>query len=621
VSKRASSGGWRARLLRAIVALAAGGVLALAFPGIDLGATLWLWMPLLVGAMDIGRDAEKPRGWGSFGIGWLAGFAFHFTSLRWLSDIWSAGPFLSVLGWLLLSSYLACYFGIWAVIVRYIARVDTRLLTPKARKSAIQPKPGKPTLDSWKEQHASGGSMPDWLVSSLHVLRCATLAAAAWVALEWVRGFLLSGFSWNGLAMGMHQNATLIQAADLVGAHGLSFLPVFFGYVLYATLRRVHLEISHSRWRPHPDLAVAVMLVAGCFLYGVNRLSIEREVIPVDVALMQPMMTQEEKHDPGTAHEQAAKILDQLERAIGEREESYRKALEAAMDTGQEIVLDSSSVDLLVLPESVLPWVLLSKETFQFAGGLQQLVGPETDVVFGTLGEVIDMTDPKSYNTIAVFESGLDYLNIGELPLQFNKVRLVPFGEYLPFREIGFIDALVGEAVPADFDVGESTDPLVVETHGKRYQLAPLLCFEDTVAHHVRKFVRKGEPQLLVNVTNDGWFDHPAATLQHTACAKFRCIELRRPMVRSANTGVTCIIDETGSFYDRRKGGEIQRVQNDSGTSTKVPGVLFGTAYLPVDGEVTVYAAFGDWFAKLCGLLVLVSVILMTIRGFATNRK
>lgn len=619
MSERASSSSWRTRLLRAIMALVAGGVLAMAFPGIDFGATLWLWMPLLVGALDIGRDAEKSHGWGSFGIAWLAGFAFHVISLRWLSDIWSAGPFLSVLGWLLLSSYLACYFGVWAVIVRYIARLDVCLLTPKMQSNAVLAEPIKPTLDSWKTQHSSGGAMPDWLVSSLHVLRCATLAAAAWVALEWVRGFLLSGFSWNGLAMGMHQNATLIQAADLVGAHGLSFVPVFFGYVLYATLRRVHLEIAHSRWRPHPDLGVAVMLVAGCFLYGVNRLSIEREVLPVDVALMQPMMSQEEKHNPQTAPEQAAKILDQLENAIGKREDANRNALEKAMESGQEIVLESSSVDLLVLPESVLPWGLMYQETFDFATGLQQRVGSGTDVVFGTLVEVIDVENPRSYNSVAVFESGLDYLKIGEWPLQYHKVRLVPFGEYLPFREVGFIDALVGVAVPADFDVGESTEPLEVETHGKRYQLAPLICFEDTVAHHVRKFVRKGEPQLLVNVTNDGWFSHPAATLQHTACAKFRCIELRRPMVRSANTGVTCIIDETGSFFDRRKGGKIQRVQNDSGTSAQVPGVLFGTAYLPVDGELTVYAAFGDWFAKLCGLLVLVSITITAIRKFMTK--
>lgn len=621
MSERASSGKWRVRWLRAVVALTAGGVLALAFPGIDFGAALWLWMPLLVGSLDIGRDTNKARGWGSFGIGWLAGFAFHFISLRWLSDIWSAGPFLSVLGWLLLSSYLACYFGVWAVIVRCIARLDARLLTPKVQSTAVLAERGKPTLDSWKDRHANGSAMPDWLASSLHVLRCATLAAAAWVALEWVRGFLFSGFSWNGLAMGMHDNATLIQAADLVGAHGLSFVPVFFGYVLYATLRRVHLEISHSRWRPHPDLGVAVMLVAGCFLYGVNRLSIDREVLPVDVALMQPMMSQEEKHNPQTAPEQAAKILAQLERAISEREDTNKKALAEAMDNGREIVLDSSSVDLLVLPESVLPWSLMTHETFDFAAGLQQRVGPGTDVVFGTLVEVIDVENPRSYNSIAVFESGLDYLKIGEWPLQYHKVRLVPFGEYLPFREIGFIDALVGAAVPADFDVGESTEPLEIETHGKPYQLAPLLCFEDTVAHHVRKFVRKGEPQLLVNVTNDGWFDHPAATLQHTACAKFRCIELRRPMVRSANTGVTCIIDETGSFHDCRKGGIIQRVQNATGTSTQVPGVLFGTAYLPIDGEFTVYAAFGDWFAKLCGLLVLVSAAITMARKFMSKSR
>ena len=116
----------------------------------------------------------------------------------------------------------------------------------------------------------------------------------------------------------------------------------------------------------------------------------------------------------------------------------------------------------------------------------------------------------------------------------------------------------------------------------------------------MRKFVKKGG-QLIVNVTNDGWFKESEAAAQHFANAKFRSIELRRPTIRCANTGVSAVINSYGTVLDREK-NEERKLVDDNG-SHLMRGWLYATAHVPVEGPLTLYARFGDWFAVL-GLLV-----------------
>ncbi|QQL44191.1 apolipoprotein N-acyltransferase [Sulfuriroseicoccus oceanibius] len=600
------------RWVRRIFAVGSGAVLAVAFPGIDIGVGLWFWLPLLLACFEIGG---RSWAWRNFRTGWLAGVTFHLITLRWLSDIWSAGPVLSLLGWFLLSSYLAMYFGVWSALVGWLARTDWQLLEPEEKKkfSGVTVAPvegGKPTLESWSEhvEARKRPAMPKWLRGSLMVLGNAAIAAAAWVALEWVRGWLMTGFGWNGLAVGMHQNATLIQAADLVGVTGLSFVPVFCGYVLYVTLRRVHLEISRGRWRPHPEVGVAVLLVVACFVYGVRRLSEKPEVMSMQVAAVQPLMSQDQKHDRRAATDNAISIVGLLRDEMIAREVEMTQVLEAAILSGEEVELQSPHLDLVVLPESVVPWVIQDPHSYEFARQVRLVsAGASSDVVMGLMGQKIDAEDPEEYNSVAAFLNGRDYAD------EYHKMRLVPFGEYLPLRWIPPIEWIAGRAVPGDFDRGTSTEPLdlLLRNGEPSADMIPLLCFEDTIGEHARQFVREGRPQLMVNVTNDGWFAGQLAGRQHAANAMFRCIELRRPMVRAANTGMTCIIDSTGSFYDRHRDdrSKPQVLLDASGETTQVEGVLFGNAYLPVSGEMTLYAWAGDWFAMVCagsvGLVIL----------------
>jgi apolipoprotein N-acyltransferase len=166
----------------------------------------------------------------------------------------------------------------------------------------------------------------------------------------------------------------------------------------------------------------------------------------------------------------------------------------------------------------------------------------------------------------------------------------VPFGEYVPGRHtVPFIAKIVGDQVPADFTRGK--EPVVFSLTTDQVKVAPLICFEDTLGELTRQFVLRGA-NLLANVTNDGWFLHSAGGRQHLENAIFRCVETRRPMVRAANTGVTCFVNRFG---------RVTQVLLDSKGSQFTEGVLTGTIEVPTDSGQTFYTRHGELFAKLCG--------------------
>jgi apolipoprotein N-acyltransferase len=139
--------------------------------------------------------------------------------------------------------------------------------------------------------------------------------------------------------------------------------------------------------------------------------------------------------------------------------------------------------------------------------------------------------------------------------------------------------------------------------------VAPLICFEDTIGELTRRFVLPTETNpganLLVDITNDGWFLHSAGSHQHLANAIFRCVETRRPMIRAANTGVTCFVNEFGRV--------TQKLQDDSG-STFTEGVLTGEIKVPTEHELTFYTRHGELFAKVCAGITLIAVIIGVLR-------
>jgi apolipoprotein N-acyltransferase len=168
---------------------------------------------------------------------------------------------------------------------------------------------------------------------------------------------------------------------------------------------------------------------------------------------------------------------------------------------------------------------------------------------------------------------------------------------------------IVGDQVPGDFDAGK--DHTVFGLTNNDVQVAPLICFEDTIGELARLFVLPTETSpgahLLVDITNDGWFLRSAGSRQHLANAIFRCVETRRPMVRAANTGVTCFVNELGRI--------TQRLQDETG-STFTEGVLTGEIKVPTEHELTFYTRHGELFAKLCAVITLIGIIAaISLRG------
>jgi len=180
----------------------------------------------------------------------------------------------------------------------------------------------------------------------------------------------------------------------------------------------------------------------------------------------------------------------------------------------------------------------------------------------------------------------------------YRKIHLVPFGEYIPLRRsFPLFAAVAGKWVAGDFDFGK--DYTVFRLTKNDVLVASLICFEDTIGDLTRRFVLNGA-NLLVNVTNDGWFLHSAASHQHLDNAIFRCVETRRPMVRAANTGVTCFVNEFG---------RVTQILQDNAGGTFTEGVLTGEVNVPQDRQLTFYVRYGELFAQLCAVVTLIALI------------
>jgi apolipoprotein N-acyltransferase len=260
-----------------------------------------------------------------------------------------------------------------------------------------------------------------------------------------------------------------------------------------------------------------------------------------------------------------------------------------------EIALRSNPPpDLLVWPESSMPGpVLADQESYKFVMDLA--ASADTDLLLGT----IDIDKREVYNAALLVSDG------GERVQMYRKVHLVPFGEYVPGRHtVPLLAQIVGDQVPGDFKGGK--EHTVFTLTNSDVHVASLICFEDTIGELTRKFVLPTETSpganLLVDVTNDGWFQRSAGSHQHLANAIFRCVETRQPMIRAANTGVTCFINQFGRV--------TQMLRDDTG-STFTEGVLAGEIKVPTEQELTFYVRHGELFAKACAIITVVSILVL----------
>ncbi|MBI5190433.1 MAG: apolipoprotein N-acyltransferase [Nitrospirae bacterium] len=382
-------------------------------------------------------------------------------------------------------------------------------------------------------------------------------APALWASLELVRNYALSGFPWDLLGYSQHSNLTVIQVADISGVYGVSALIVLINAALaYIISMRMTGEAVSLKRLSYP-VAAALILAA---VLGYGRYRLAKAAYTPDsggkgykVSLVQGNIEQFHKWDP----EYQDEVI-----------EAYRSlTLEAA----------NSRPDVIIWPETATPFYfqdmprrLELQETVRKAGTFLLTGSP----AYESVGEP---AEDKFLDFNSAYLMSAD----GEVAGRYNKMHLVPFGEYVPMKTLL---PFVSKMVTSIGDFGRGTEYTVLEAGRGRFGTA--ICFEVIFPELVRRFADNGA-NFLVSITNDAWFADSAAPYQHFNMSVFRAVENRRAMVRAANTGITGIILPTGEVAART--------------------VIFTrtalTAEIPLVTEKTFYTRYGDVFAYLCVLL------------------
>lgn len=520
------SSGWRRRA----IAFGTGAVGALALAPVDFLPAMIVPMTAAVWLIDgsaerksatpergfLGRGAQFTSVRRSFEIGWWWGFGYFVASLWWLGAAFLVEP--DEFAWALpLGIFgLPAYLALFPALGFGLARL---LWTPGA--------------------------------SRLLVL-AATLGGT-----EWLRGRLFTGFPWNPFGMALGDHLVLAQFAALVGLYGLNVVTVaiFAAPAVYAD------KATNSKGRgilPAPAL-VAALAFAGLALFGAVRLSGEAPaLVPgVKLRIMQPNVQQ----GPNFTAENKDAILAH-----------YLALSDGATGPGHTGLADAN---VLVWPESAFPFILSRdpQALAQIGAALPQ----GTILVTGAarIGEAAAAAPktsghPDFFNSIHVIGRG------GLILDTYDKIHLVPFGEYMPaarlFERFGLHHFV---HVPGGFTRGYAHGTLAVPGLPPA---VPLICYEAIFPGEVMPApaAETVRPGLMLNVTDDAWFGRTAGPYQHFAQARLRTIEEGLPLVRAATTGISAVIDPYGRILTMLPLGQEGIL--DSGLPQKIAAPPFAHA-------------------------------------------
>lgn len=544
-------------LLRLAAALGSGAMLWTAFPPLDRSDSAWFALvPLILLARH-----TRPRA--AFGWAWLAGMAFWLPSLSWLWQlIGNGGPWpLVVLGHGALAAYCALYFGLYGLAA-------AALWQAVARK----------TWRGWR------------------LLAVVAAEPILWAGSEHLRGVLLTGFPWNALAVSQAGNAALIQPAAWGGVALVSALLFGVGAGVASLMERVTLPLfdkrgSHPRFDPwrSAEGILPLLILAGCWLWGVERVRTQVRAQGAQdewrVVLVQP-------DTPCIFEITDAMVLEQ-----------------------RRVLLDLTTYasaacpDLVIWPETavqgVMPWhseVMALASNGAHAGGAPLLTGTiEVEEVSRGGGRPPAV---RSYNAAWLFDT--NGLSTGS----YRKQHLVPFGEFMPGdRWLPVLERLS----PVGFSCSAGRESTILRV-GRRgggttgmLAFSPLICFEDVFAGLSRRAVRRGA-RLLVNITNDSWFDGSSESEQHLRQSVFRTVENGVPMVRAANTGVTCLIEASG---------RVMRFTPGPGG----PATGFMPACVRVSPATTAHTLYNRWGDWIFGIPAAMLTLGFAMSGFYGWRR
>lgn len=326
--------------------------------------------------------------------------------------------------------------------------------------------------------------------------------AALFTIFEWVRSWFLTGFPWNLLGSVWENTLPILQSASVWGVYGLSFLTVFIcGSLSFLPRKRT--------------LTFAGVLLLCLYIAGFGRLytATNATIWGIKLRLVQPNIAQTLKWDPNEAENSFSKIM-RLSRQNNE------------------------GITHVIWPESAVPFIVNQNDDER--PRLMQAVQQGGTLILGGLRA--DENQRNYANSLFVLD---DFANIRA---HYDKSHLVPFGEYVPLRDLIPIDKVV--PLPFDFIEGSGIQTIDVQ---KTPPFSPLVCYEVIFSGRVAR--KDKRPDWLVNVTNDGWYGISAGPYQHLGMAKMRAVEEGLSLARAANTGISAVFDGYGRVVGQTKLG------------------------------------------------------------------
>jgi apolipoprotein N-acyltransferase len=564
-----------------LLMLASAVLLTVIHPPLGLSWLAWVaWVPFMLAC----RPEIKVRP--LMICAYLAGLCFWFGNIYWLVIVTTPG-------YIAFSIVQACYWPLLALSVRFIRQKNWPLFLT---------------------------------------------APVIFVGAEAIQGVMFTGFSWYYLAHSQYHHLQLIQICDIFGTLGVSVLiamvnGVVVDWILYVGQKQNH-ENTSGAIPPPPfgvlplgrgraficyfATVVTGLLIAGALWYGHVRLA-ETPNYQTEGPLLgsvQPNVPAYVKEEMDNGQE----ILDEL---IADSSKCF--------DAGAVMVCWPET---MVLSPMNPMYLQLSASTNPGPGYHTQIIEHAKNrgyVLFGATTAAIGIRD-GNYAITDQYNSAFLYRPDGtEDPKIYHKIHLVPFGEFIPFRNISWLYQLFMFFNPYDYDysltAGTDYSTFEINTDGQKYHFGVLICYEDTDPTVTRKMVL-GENGLkkadwLVNISNDGWYVHfknrkvvPMVELaQRTAISTFRCVENRIGIIRSVNTGISCLIEPTGNIRDAYQSGNLpERAMARQG----VAGWFVDS--IPIDSRITFFSKYGRWLDILLGSGWSI-ILLLSIYDSWTSRK
>lgn len=411
-----------------------------------------------------------------------------------------------------------------------------------------------------------------------------------WVSFEYLYSITDARFPWLTLGNCLPYFNTFIQIADVVGAFGLSLIILFVNIFLYLSIK----DLKERKKIDNKYAIAAVALFFVVMIYGtirINNFTLAGKKIKV--GLVQPDLNPWDKWKAGSINDQLDQYLELSERAINQ------------------------GAKLIVWPESALPVYLLSGNYENEVTRIRQFVNSKNIVLMTGMPDVnFYFNKDESPKEAKETKSGILYTSYNSILLftphslnvqKYGKIKLVPFGEHVPFVEqLPFLgDFIKWEVGISSWNVGKNQTVFDLgETNNIPLKIGGVICIESIYPDFVAGFVQRGA-NLIVVVTNDSWYGYSSGPFQHKEISVLRAVENRKTVVRTANGGVSCIIDPLGRTI--------------SSTKLFTRDVLVGNAVIQ-DG-MTIYSRYPLIFPLLSSFISIGTILFFVYKKFSTKLK